>query len=81
MEISEAPKPSATSESMTRGQPECAERPDEHPVVDRDAKQGETATSIPVMAPDLKAMSRPAARLLEVACAVRTLARTETCMP
>ena len=36
---------------------------------------------MPVMAPDLKAMSRPAARLLEAACAVRTLARTETCMP
>jgi hypothetical protein len=36
---------------------------------------------MPVMAPDLKAMSRPAARLLDAACAVRTLARTETCMP
>ena len=33
------------------------------------------------MAPDLKAMSRPAARLTDAACAVRTLARTETCMP
>jgi hypothetical protein len=32
-------------------------------------------------APDLKAMSRPPARLLDAACAVRTLARTETCMP
>ncbi len=36
---------------------------------------------MPVTAPDLKAMSRPAARLLEAACAVRTLARTETFMP
>ena len=36
---------------------------------------------MPVIAPDLKAMSRPAARLLEAACAVRTLARTDTCMP
>ena len=36
---------------------------------------------MPVMAPDLKAMSRPAARLWDAACAVRTLARTETFMP
>ncbi|MNL51893.1 hypothetical protein D3C87_1750290 [compost metagenome] len=36
---------------------------------------------MPVIAPDLKAISSPAARLCEDACAVRTLARTETCMP
>ena len=36
---------------------------------------------MPVMAPDLKAMSRPEDRLTDAACAVRTLARTETCMP
>ncbi|PTM95331.1 hypothetical protein C7449_104410 [Mycoplana dimorpha] len=36
---------------------------------------------MPVIAPDLKAISRPEARLTEAAWAVRTLARTETCMP
>jgi hypothetical protein len=36
---------------------------------------------MPVIAPALKAMSRPAARLTDAACAVRTLARTETFMP
>ena len=36
---------------------------------------------MPVIAPALKAMSRPPARLLEAACAVRTLARTDTFMP
>ena len=36
---------------------------------------------MPVMAPDLKEMSRPAASDLVAACAVRTLARTETFMP
>ncbi len=39
------------------------------------------ATSRPVTAPDLKAMPRPSARLTVEACAVRTLARTETSMP
>ena len=33
------------------------------------------------MAPERKAMPRPAARLWVAACAVRTLARTETFMP
>ena len=33
------------------------------------------------MAPERNAMSRPAARLWLAACAVRTLARTETIMP
>ena len=36
---------------------------------------------MPVMAPDLKAMSSPSASELVAACAVRTLARTETFMP
>ena len=36
---------------------------------------------MPVMAPERKAMARPAARLWLDACAVRTLARTETIMP
>jgi hypothetical protein len=36
---------------------------------------------MPVMAPDLKATSSPAARLFMEAWAVRTLARTETFMP
>ena len=39
------------------------------------------ATSMPVMAPALKASSRPPASELIAACAVRTLARTETFMP
>ena len=39
------------------------------------------ATSMPVTAPDLKAMSRPPASDFDAACAVRTLARTETFMP
>ena len=33
------------------------------------------------MAPERKAMARPAASDCEAACAVRTLARTETSMP
>ena len=33
------------------------------------------------MAPERNAMSRPAARLWLAACAVRTLARTDTIMP
>ncbi|MCY1362554.1 hypothetical protein D9M69_492780 [compost metagenome] len=36
---------------------------------------------MPVIAPDLNASSNPPARLREAACAVRTFARTETCMP
>ena len=36
---------------------------------------------MPVMAPALKARSRPPASELMAACAVRTLARTETFMP
>ena len=36
---------------------------------------------MPVMAPALKAMSRPPASELIAACAVRTLARTDTFMP
>ena len=36
---------------------------------------------MPVMAPDLKARARPAARLLLEASVVRTFARTETFMP
>ena len=36
---------------------------------------------MPVTAPDLKAMSRPPPSEVEAACAVRTLARTETFMP
>ena len=36
---------------------------------------------MPVMAPDLKATSSPAASDWLEACAVRTLARTETFMP
>ncbi len=36
---------------------------------------------MPVMAPERKAMARPAARLLLDAWAVRTLARTDTIMP
>ena len=36
---------------------------------------------MPVIAPERKAMARPAARLLLAAWAVRTLARTETIMP
>ena len=36
---------------------------------------------MPVMAPDLKARSRPAPRLFCAATAVRTLARTDTFMP
>ena len=36
---------------------------------------------MPVMAPDLNATSRPAASETVEACAVRTLARTETFMP
>ena len=36
---------------------------------------------MPVTAPDLKAMSRPPASDFVAACAVRTLARTETFMP
>ena len=39
------------------------------------------ATSMPVIAPDLNATSRPAASDCVLACAVRTLARTETFMP
>ncbi len=39
------------------------------------------ATSIPVIAPALKAISRPPASELIAAWAVRTLARTETFMP
>ena len=39
------------------------------------------ATSIPVIAPDLNATSSPAASDCVEACAVRTLARTETFMP
>ena len=36
---------------------------------------------MPVMAPALKASSSPPASVLVAACAVRTLARTETFMP
>ena len=36
---------------------------------------------MPVTAPDLKAMSSPRASECVAACAVRTLARTETFMP
>ena len=36
---------------------------------------------MPVMAPDLKASSRPPASDLVAACATRTLARTDTFMP
>ena len=36
---------------------------------------------MPVIAPERKAMARPAARLWLDACAVRTLARTDTIMP
>jgi hypothetical protein len=36
---------------------------------------------MPVMAPDLNAISRPPASDLVAACAVRTLARTDTFMP
>ena len=36
---------------------------------------------MPVTAPALKAMSSPAASPLRAACAVRTLARTDTFMP
>ena len=39
------------------------------------------ATSMPVTAPALKAMSRPLPSDTVAACAVRTLARTETFMP
>ena len=39
------------------------------------------ATSMPVIAPALKASSRPPASEVVAACAVRTLARTETFMP
>ena len=39
------------------------------------------ATSMPVMAPDLKASSSPPASDLVAACATRTLARTDTFMP
>ena len=39
------------------------------------------ATSMPVMAPALKASSSPPASDVVAACAVRTLARTETFMP
>ena len=39
------------------------------------------ATSMPVMAPALNASSRPPASELMAACAVRTLARTDTFMP
>ena len=39
------------------------------------------ATSMPVTAPALKAMSRPPASDWVAAWAVRTLARTETFMP
>ncbi len=46
------------------------------------ASRAKPATSMPVIAPALKAMSRPAARpLLAAACVVRTLARTDTFMP
>ena len=39
------------------------------------------ATSMPVIAPALKASSSPPASEVVAACAVRTLARTETFMP
>src|SRR4051812_17194629 len=39
------------------------------------------ATSMPVIAPALKASSSPPASEIVAACAVRTLARTETFMP
>ena len=39
------------------------------------------ATSMPVMAPALKASSSPPASDVVAACAVRTLARTDTFMP
>ena len=39
------------------------------------------ATSMPVTAPDLKAMSSPSASDTVAAWAVRTLARTDTFMP
>jgi hypothetical protein len=56
IEISEAPKPSATSASMTV---RCSAGIEAHHagriVVAGDAEQGEAATSMPVMAPALKA--------------------------
>jgi hypothetical protein len=36
---------------------------------------------MPVTAPDLKAIVEAAGKLCAEACAVRTLARTDTCMP
>ena len=79
MEIKEAPKPSATSGSII-SRPETPIFSSTAYVTDT-ANRARPATSIPVMAPDLKAMSRPFARLCRAPSAVRTLARTETFMP
>ena len=58
-----------------------AHRPGQHAEIAGDAEQREAGDQHPVTAPDLKAMSRPAASDSLAACAVRTLARTETFMP
>ena len=57
------------------------ERTRQQPEIDATPRSARPATSSPVMAPERKAMARPAASDCEEACAVRTLARTDTSMP
>ena len=83
IEIRLAPKPRATSESTTsrpvaspgRGPGSGRRSSPPRPI------RAKPATSMPVMAPEVKARFMPFARLSLAAWAVRTLARTEISMP
>ena len=82
IEMSEAPKPSATSAFVTaRSSGAKPSQPVRKRKYSDTPSSANPATSMPVTAPDLNAMSRPRASEWVAACAVRTLARTETFMP
>ena len=84
IEISEAPKPSATSASIDDAARPARSRATGSGWRSRRRRRAapRPATSMPVTAPALKATSRPAGQRLRARpAAVRTLARTETFMP
>ena len=83
IKISDAPKPSATSgvddRAVVRARPT---RPDQVAESRRSRRAArDRPPAGPVIAPALNAMSRPPARRADRRLRVRTLARTDMCMP
>ena len=82
IEINEAPKESATSASITvRDVGAKPSEPVRKPKYNTTPRRPRPATNKPVTAPALNARSKPPARDFVAACATRTFARTDTCMP